>query len=81
MSAEEARAVANAEGLLLVGSVNSSGFEGVRMRKRPGCRTVFSTFLNFEPGEEYLGAFRTAEETALAVAREERQRLLEGALV
>ena len=80
MTAEEARAVANAEGLLLVGSVNSSGFERVRMRRR-GCRTVFSAFHNFGPGEKHLGTFRTAEEAALAVAREKRQRLLELALV
>ena len=71
MTAEEAMAEAEAEGLELVRSSrsnNTSGFVGVYNRK-PGQRKPYHASLRRDGGLHNLGYFATAEEAALAVAR------------
>ena len=72
MTAAEARAAAGAEGLSLVRASNPSGFKGVCRNgkaSKPFHATLCHTGRN-----NHLGSFATAEEAALAVARELRKR-------
>ena len=68
MTAEEAHAVAEEEGLTLVRAENPVGFKGVS-RSSGATMKPFKAQLWRGGHNEHLGVFATAEEAALAVAR------------
>ena len=67
MSAAEAQATAEKEGLTLLRADNSTGFKGVS--HDPRCSKPFNVGLWHGGRRNCLGTFATAEEAALAVAR------------
>ena len=67
MTAAEAHAAAAAEGLSLLPSENPTGFKGVS--RQLGCVKPFRASAYHNGRSKSLGAFATAEEAALAVAR------------
>ena len=67
MTAAEAHAAADAEGLLLVRAENPTGFKGVN--RGGGGSKPFQAKLRHDGSYKHLGNFATAEEAALAVAR------------
>ena len=67
LTADEARATAAAEGLVLVSSSNGSGFEGVQ--KQSGKYRVQIQGIPRQTQTRYLGFFATPEEAALHFAR------------
>ena len=68
MTAAEAHATAAAEGLALIRAENPTGFKGVSRRSATTIKP-FLAQLTQGGRPNYLGAFVTAEEAALAVAR------------
>ena len=71
MTAAEAHAAAAAEGLALVRADNATGFKGVY--HQPGQQT-FKADVRHGGRNNALGTFVTAEEAALAVARDRGRR-------
>jgi len=69
MTAAEAHAAAAAEGLALLCAENSTGFKDVRRSGKSSGSKPFTAELRHGGRKNYLGAFATAEEAALAVAR------------
>ena len=70
LRAEEVQQQAEAEGLVLERSSNSSGFKGVYVNQ--GTHTFFAQFY-LNGSNENLGQFATAEQAALAYARRAKQ--------
>jgi hypothetical protein len=74
MTAAEAHAAAESEGLALLRSDNVTGFRGVRYSRQARERSThtskpFQAAVLEEGKERYLGSFETAEAAALAYAR------------
>ena len=67
MTAAEAHAAADAEGLALLRADNAAGFKHVCLGKNAS--KPFQAQLRQDGRDKYLGMFATAEEAALAVAR------------
>ena len=67
MTAEEAYAAAEAEGLTLVRAENVAGFKGVS--RCNSTSALFQAELQRDGRRNKLGTFASAEEAALAVAR------------
>lgn len=67
MTAEQAVAAAEAEGLVLMSTHKGTGFKGVTINPSP--KSPFKAVPRINGHMYYLGSFATAEEASLAIAR------------